>query len=489
MPLSLKRAATSLLVAVLVVSLSPTLASADSVVSRAAGNDRIQTAVEASQQFRSQASDVVLATAFSFPDALAASALTHALHAPLLLTATDSLPVAVEAELARLQADRVWILGGVNAVSDAVEQRLRTLGYDINRLAGASRFETAQAIAVAAGPSRTGEVVLALGEHPNPDRAWPDAVASGSLAATPDRIPTLLTQPDALPSATVGALAQLSASEVIILGNAQTISDQVEDQLRGLGYQTRRIVESSRYDTSVALAAESLRRFDGSPRPAVFASGRAFPDALSAGSLAASLGAPLLLVPPTDQLPATSETFLRSNAHVLSSGVVVGGPVAADDFVVAQLDSALQNEPGPLSAPPEPLGPPEEPEPAPSSAPAPDPISPPGPTQPDVGDGSPVEVIHGVASWYGPGFEGRPTANGETFDPAEFTAAHRTLPFNSLIRVTNLDNGEVVNLRINDRGPFSGDRVLDVSSAAADELRMKDDGVATVRIEVMRSGS
>ena len=91
----------------------------------------------------------------------------------------------------------------------------------------------------------------------------------------------------------------------------------------------------------------------------------------------------------------------------------------------------------------------------------------------------------GIASWYGPGFEGKQTANGETFDPDELTAAHRTLPMPSLVRVTNLDNGKSVVVRVNDRGPFANNRIIDVSKRAADLLGFTGVGTAKVSVEIL----
>ncbi len=91
----------------------------------------------------------------------------------------------------------------------------------------------------------------------------------------------------------------------------------------------------------------------------------------------------------------------------------------------------------------------------------------------------------GVASWYGPGFAGRRTANGEVFDPSQLTAAHRELPFNTLVRVVNENNGKSVVVRINDRGPFKGGRVIDLSRAGAEAIDMIGSGVARVRLEVL----
>ena len=91
----------------------------------------------------------------------------------------------------------------------------------------------------------------------------------------------------------------------------------------------------------------------------------------------------------------------------------------------------------------------------------------------------------GTASWYGPGFAGRPTASGETYDPKNLTAAHRTLPLGTLVRVHNLDNDRHMIVRINDRGPFARGRILDMSQAAAEVLGFRDDGITKVRISAV----
>ena len=91
----------------------------------------------------------------------------------------------------------------------------------------------------------------------------------------------------------------------------------------------------------------------------------------------------------------------------------------------------------------------------------------------------------GVASWYGPGFYGRRTANGEIFRKGTLTAAHRTLPFGTIVRVINLENGRSVNVRINDRGPYKYHRVIDLAHGAASELNMMHAGEINVRLEVI----
>ncbi len=95
----------------------------------------------------------------------------------------------------------------------------------------------------------------------------------------------------------------------------------------------------------------------------------------------------------------------------------------------------------------------------------------------------------GLASWYGGKFQGRRTASGEVFDTAKLTAAHKSLPFGTLVQVINLENGKTTVVRINDRGPFVTGRIIDLSRAAAAAIGMTGKGVARVRIEVLPPGS
>ncbi len=90
----------------------------------------------------------------------------------------------------------------------------------------------------------------------------------------------------------------------------------------------------------------------------------------------------------------------------------------------------------------------------------------------------------GVASWYGPNFDGKPTATGEIYNMKGLTAAHRTLPFNTMVRVENQDNGRSVTVRVNDRGPYAKNRIIDLSKAAAEKLDMIGPGTANVRLYV-----
>ena len=98
------------------------------------------------------------------------------------------------------------------------------------------------------------------------------------------------------------------------------------------------------------------------------------------------------------------------------------------------------------------------------------------------------EVQYGVASWYGGEFHGRPTSSGEIYDMYQLTCAHNTLPLGTVVMVTNIENGRSLELKVNDRGPFVKERILDVSYAAAQMLGMWGKGTALVKVEVIVPG-
>lgn len=100
----------------------------------------------------------------------------------------------------------------------------------------------------------------------------------------------------------------------------------------------------------------------------------------------------------------------------------------------------------------------------------------------------PDQTLRGVASWYGEEYAGRTTANGEIFDPMQLTAAHRTLPFGTVVDVKNVKSGQTVRVRINDRGPFVGNRMIDLSYAAAQQIGLIDPGSGDVEVTVVTVG-
>lgn len=101
----------------------------------------------------------------------------------------------------------------------------------------------------------------------------------------------------------------------------------------------------------------------------------------------------------------------------------------------------------------------------------------------------PSETLQGIASWYGEEFAGRTTANGEIFDPSLLTAAHRTFPFGTILDITNAKTTQTVRVRVNDRGPYIGNRVIDLSYAAAQQIGLIEPGIGTVDITIVKVGS
>jgi lactocepin len=306
------------------------------VIGRAWGDDRILTAVAASQAHwpagHAQASghtgaaatDAMIALSDKYPDALAAGPLSTKLDAPLLLSGPSSLPSVVEDELERLGVDTVWLLGGPNSLSPAIEQRLKDLGYEVKRRSGSNRFETAAAVAKEVGRNSAGEVVVTLGDHADQNRAFPDALSAGSLSASPQRMPVVLTLTDSIPAVTEQALADLNTKKVWIVGGLASVSANVEARLRSLGYTVERLAGPGRYETSVDVAEEALSRAPDGPVRLVFATGAKFPDGLAGGAVAGRVDGIMLLVPNGD-LPAATRKFLADNADRFDVGVILGG--------------------------------------------------------------------------------------------------------------------------------------------------------------------
>ncbi|MCL5020896.1 MAG: septal ring lytic transglycosylase RlpA family protein [Bacteroidetes bacterium] len=113
----------------------------------------------------------------------------------------------------------------------------------------------------------------------------------------------------------------------------------------------------------------------------------------------------------------------------------------------------------------------------------------PQPTMPNASNVPPLLTIDGIASYYSTGFNGKRTASGEIFNKNALTAANREFPFGTLLRVTNLGNGESVEVTVNDRGPFDMSRIIDLSEAAARDIGMIQAGTARVRIQVLKWGT
>ena len=298
-------------------------------IDRVAGADRYATAVAVSQRLYpgGGAPVVFLASGTGFADAASAAPVAAHEHGVILLTPADALPDVVAAELTRLAPQRLVVVGGTASVGDAVLAAAGTAaGVTPERIAGPDRYATSIALvqdAFPAGPVDT--LFLAAGT------AFPDALSSAPAASVAGD-PLLLTRPDGVADVEAAEITSLAPAHVVIVGGTAAVSAAVASAVAKLGPTVERVAGLDRYGTAAAVAA----RFMPTATTAVLASGLDFPDALSAGPLAASLDAPMLLVQP-DVTPVAVSTRNAVIAARPSTLVAIGGQASVRDAVVNEL--------------------------------------------------------------------------------------------------------------------------------------------------------
>lgn len=267
----------------------------------------------------------------NFPDALAASYLSQALGgAPILLTDTNDLTDATADELARLNTERVYVLGQQVAVSAAVEDELAN-DYDVVRVGGDTRYSTAQLIA----QFNPGDNASDVGTLGNSGRTafiatgekFPDALAAGPLSFN-SSFPIILTRTDELSDEAADALDELDIEHAIVLGGPVAIQQEVEDQIRSRGIATQRFDGATRRDTAVMIANFARTQLGFTQDEVLFAAGENFPDALAAGPYGGSIEAPIVLAENRDQVGAATQDFLRAQAGSINTVITLGGPHA-----------------------------------------------------------------------------------------------------------------------------------------------------------------
>ena len=298
---------------------------------RLAGSDRNATAAAISAATFAPGTPIAyVATGATFPDALAAGAAAASHDGPVLLVATNSIPVATANELARLQPGTIKVIGGTAMVSDGVLNALR--GYatsgNVERIAGNNRYATAAAVSADTFATGVPVAYIATGEM------FPDAL-SGAGAAGMSGGPILLVRPDAIPPR-----RRASSADSLLVGSwcsaaSAVVSDAVAAGL--IPYATSgnvtRLAGSDRYATAVAVSSGTF-----TSGPTVFvATGINFPDALGGGPVAGGLPGPLLLVPGTRCRPACGRAEPPGSGH----GGHPGGYGLVSDEVASQIESLL----------------------------------------------------------------------------------------------------------------------------------------------------
>lgn len=326
------------LVLTAVLALAPgEAASAAPRSERIAGADRYATSVAVSRAAYPDGRGVdavVVASGATAADGVSAGPVAARLGGPLLLTARGSLPTSVAAEIRRLQPGRIVIAGGTVAVSAAVERALRDLAPAVERIAGEDRYATSRALVRRAfGTDASEREGAAAGGAPHvylaTGAAFPDALVGGGLAASAGAPLVVVAGAQSRPAVPLlRALAELGTTRVTVVGGPGAVSNGIVAGLRGAGMRVDRLQGADRFATSHAAAA----RFPASAREVIVVSGLSFPDAMSAVTLSARRGAPIVL-----SRPLCADAGLRAlvSSRSVTRLTTVGGPVAVRGLVGA----------------------------------------------------------------------------------------------------------------------------------------------------------
>lgn len=294
---------------------------------RIPGDDRVETAINISKSEYPSADTVIVVRKDLFPDSMTATVLSKQLNAPILLTGSNKLDERVKAEIKRLGAKDVIIVGGVNSVSAGVQNELKAFDKDtVERIAGIDRYGTSVAVAnrVVGISGLTHKAVIASGE------VFPDALAVSPFAAK-NAYPILLVKKNLVPTEVNNAFAKLSIKETYLVGGEDTISKSTEGKLPKV---LERMAGKNRYETSVQIAKA---KFPQSER-AYMASGEVFADALVIGPVGAKYNAPILLTPSKNASKPVADYIKASK---ISKLIALGGERYVPDKVMSVYNSNI----------------------------------------------------------------------------------------------------------------------------------------------------
>ncbi len=288
----------------------------EKVVTRTAGKTRIQTAIEVSKKYYNSADTVIIANANQFADSLSASALSKMLKAPILLVQKDTIDNEVLQEIQRLKAKNVYVIGGENSISKAVDS---LEAYNTIRLAGEDRYQTSAKIAKEVlKKTHTSTMAIASGEN------FADALTLAPFASK-NNMPILLVQQNNIPEEVKEILD--NAKEVYIAGGEKSISQQVEKQLP----TEKRFSGKDRYDT-----ARQIYEFGFKDAKEINTANGINPaDSLVIGSIAS----PILLVDSEEVPQATQQALKDKNVEKIN---VFGGEVSVSEKVAEQLNELIK---------------------------------------------------------------------------------------------------------------------------------------------------
>ncbi|MDP3630545.1 MAG: cell wall-binding repeat-containing protein [Actinomycetota bacterium] len=321
-----------------------TMTPAWATTDRQAGGDRYTTAMKlsASAYAAGSVDTVVLATGADFPDALSAAGVAGAYRSPVLLTKPLALPDGLLAEITRLGAHNVVIMGGAGAVGLPVERALIARGLAVTRIAGNNRYSTSAAaarrVAALKGASFAKIAFVARGDD------FADALAVAPFAYS-QGFPVLLTKTSTLPPECSAVITTLGIREIYVVGGTGAVATNVFNALNYLPTVTTDVVRLaglSRYDTATVIAQKGLDLWWGNAGYVGIATGRGFADALGGGAVCGARGGVLLLTDPL-QLSAPVSAFMTRNVADIVDTEICGGPGAVSGPVEEQINSLMSH--------------------------------------------------------------------------------------------------------------------------------------------------
>jgi len=310
-------------------STTTTTTTAIAGTTRLEGKSRIDTAISISKEgWKSGSENVIIAYSHNYADALAGVSLAGALNAPILLTSNGStLEPALAAELERLGAKKIYILGGSMVISNTIADSL-SAKYTVKRIAGSNRYETAVEIAKELR-NVTGKdfTTLYFANATN----FPDALSISPVAAIQGNPVLYAPSTGALDSATANYVKSLSCTNAVIVGGPLAINDDVRNSIITNGISSvARIYGTSRYDTSLKINSTYNTLFTG--KGIAISTGKDFPDALAGGALAASSKIPVILIDSKANVSGLKD-YIKTRGY--EPAYIFGGPLAvANDTVI-----------------------------------------------------------------------------------------------------------------------------------------------------------
>ena len=281
--------------------------------SRISGENRYQTAVELSKKYYKNSDNIVLASGKELVDSLTSTPLATSLKSPILLSEKTKIDNNTLGEIKRLNAKNIFIVGGESTISKEVESKLKNLGYNVTRISGKDRYETAVQVGkeVVEKFGNKNKIVLASGSN------MVDALCGNSISAK-ENIPVLLTQIEELNEYTKKAIKQWNVNEIVIVGGKLSISEKVEQELKSMRIKITRLSGKDRFETSVEVA----KYLYPNAEKILIANGYNYVDALVSGPITQINKTPIILLE-KDKIPSSVQKYL--NDSKIKEIQIIGG--------------------------------------------------------------------------------------------------------------------------------------------------------------------